>query len=306
MEQSVTTIRTLTHIPPKRSTTQPDSVRHHTDAGAADGEDDFRQSPRERELPMNRIPSAEIPLPGSNVDRFAHAQLARLTGGISPEALVMAFEDWFMHLSRNPAQQAELVQGLLQALMEFPGRLQQPPRPAGTLGLDPSLPDRRFTHPGWQAWPFNLWSQSFLLTEAWWRSATTGIRGVSPHHENVVSFTVRQLLDTLSPANFLGTNPELLEHTVQSGGANLLRGLRNLIADQSDRQPSSRSATSGFRVGREVAVTPGQVIYRNHLIELIQYTPNGAHVRPEPILIVPSWIMKYYILDLSPSNSLIR
>ena len=147
MEQSVTTIRTLTHIPPKRSTTQPDSVRHHTDAGAADGEDDFRQSPRERELPMNRIPSAEIPLPGSNVDRFAHAQLARLTGGISPEALVMAFEDWFMHLSRNPAQQAELVQGLLQALMEFPGRLQQPPRPAGTLGLDPSLPDRRFTHP---------------------------------------------------------------------------------------------------------------------------------------------------------------
>ena len=306
MEQSVTTIRTLTHIPPKRSTTQPDSVRHHTDAGAADGEDDFRQSPRERELPMNRIPSAEIPLPGSNVDRFAHAQLARLTGGISPEALVMAFEDWFMHLSRNPAQQAELVQGLLQALMDFRGRLQQPPRPAGTLGLDPSLPDRRFTHPGWQAWPFNLWSQSFLLTEAWWRSATTGIRGVSPHHENVVSFTVRQLLDTLSPANFLGTNPELLEHTVQSGGANLLRGLRNLIADQSDRQPSSRSATSGFRVGREVAVTPGQVIYRNHLIELIQYTPNGAHVRPEPILIVPSWIMKYYILDLSPSNSLIR
>ncbi|KAB2970236.1 alpha/beta fold hydrolase [Zoogloea sp.] len=256
---------------------------------------------------MSHVPTTGLPLPGSNLDRLAHAQLARLTGGISPAALTMAFEDWLMHLSRNPAEQAELVRALAEALLQFPGHLLEGPRPPGTLGHDPFVPDRRFTHPGWQAWPFNLWSQSFLLTEAWWRKATTGVRGVSPHHENVVSFTIRQLLDLMSPANFPWTNPEVLERTVQSSGANLVQGLHNLIDDVQHRPSrSSPPGTQVFRPGHEVAVTPGQVIFRNHLIELIQYAPTGPKVRPEPVLIIPSWIMKYYILDLSPGNSLIR
>ncbi|WP_206198535.1 PHA/PHB synthase family protein [Zoogloea dura] len=256
---------------------------------------------------MSHVPTTGLPLPGGNLDRLTHAQLAHLTGGISPAALAMAFEDWLMHLSRNPAEQAGLIRELVEALMRFPGRLQQAPRPPGTLGLDPSLPDRRFTHPGWQAWPFNIWSQSFLLTEAWWKKASTGVRGVSPHHENVVSFTIRQLLDLMSPANFLWTNPEVLERTAQTGGANLVQGLHNLMDDVQQRQSKSGPpGAQAFRPGHEVAVTPGQVIFRNHLIELIQYAPAGPQARPEPILIVPSWIMKYYILDLSPGNSLIR
>ncbi|NML24503.1 alpha/beta fold hydrolase [Zoogloea sp. G-4-1-14] len=262
---------------------------------------------QENGILMSHVPTTGLPLPGGNLDRLTHAQLAHLTGGISPAALAMAFEDWLMHLSRNPAEQAGLIRELVEALMRFPGRLQQAPRPPGTLGLDPSLPDRRFTHPGWQAWPFNIWSQSFLLTEAWWKKASTGVRGVSPHHENVVSFTIRQLLDLMSPANFLWTNPEVLERTAQTGGANLVQGLHNLMDDVQQRQSKSGPpGAQAFRPGHEVAVTPGQVIFRNHLIELIQYAPAGPQARPEPILIVPSWIMKYYILDLSPGNSLIR
>ncbi|WP_228111920.1 alpha/beta hydrolase [Zoogloea sp. 1C4] len=256
---------------------------------------------------MTHVPPAVLPRPGSNLDRFVHAQFSHLTGGISPVALAMAFDDWLMHLSHNPAEQAELAQAWLDAWARLPGLLLEAGRPAGRPGIEAGVQDHRFDHPGWQAWPFNVMSQSFLLTEAWWKAATTGVHGVSRHHENVVSFTVRQLLDVLSPANFPWANPEVLERTAQTGGANLVEGLRNLMADA--RHLQSESPPPGaehFRVGHEVAVTPGQVIFRNRLIELIQYAPAGPQVRPEPVLLVPSWIMKYYILDLSPANSLVR
>lgn len=256
---------------------------------------------------MTNVAVSVLPRPGSNLDRFAHARLAQLTGGISPAALGMAFDDWFKHLSHNPTEQAELARKLVEALGRMPGLVLQAGRAPGTPGIEPGLPDRRFIHPGWQVWPFNVMSQSYLLTEAWWRDATTGIHGVSPHHENVVSFTVRQLLDMASPANFPWANPEVLERTVQTGGANLVQGLRNLMEDaRRQREHSPPAGAEAFRVGRDVAATPGEVIFRNRLIELIQYAPAGTKVRPEPILIVPSWIMKYYILDLSPANSLIK
>jgi polyhydroxyalkanoate synthase len=256
---------------------------------------------------MTNVAVSVLPRPGSNLDRFAHARLAQLTGGISPAALGMAFDDWFKHLSHNPTEQAELARKLVEALGRMPGLVLQAGRAPGTPGIEPGLPDRRFIHPGWQTWPFNVMSQSYLLTEAWWRDATTGIHGVSPHHENVVSFTVRQLLDMASPANFPWANPEVLERTVQTGGANLVQGLRNLMEDaRRQREHSPPAGAEAFRVGRDVAATPGEVIFRNRLIELIQYAPAGTKVRPEPILIVPSWIMKYYILDLSPANSLIK
>jgi polyhydroxyalkanoate synthase len=115
------------------------------------------------------------------------------------------------------------------------------------------------------------------------------------------------LLDMVSPSNFLPTNPEVLQHTLRSGGANLLQGWQNFAQDW-ERTISGKKPLGAekFVVGRDVAVTPGKVVYRNRLIELIQYTPATEKVRPEPILIVPAWIMKYYILDLSPHNSLVN
>ena len=247
---------------------------------------------------MKKDPVPAPPHPGHTFDRWLHAQVSPLSRGISTASLRMAFDDWLTHLSHNPAQQMELVQkalhGFLQLLFDAAGT---PPRPI----------DRRFFHPSWHTWPFSLISASFLLTQEWWQDATTGVRGVSQHHEDVVSFTVRQLLDMVSPANFVWTNPEVLERTAASGGANLWQGLQNLVEDaQRHWAQAPPLGTEAYQVGKNVAVTPGSVIFRNRLIELIQYAPAGSRVRPEPILIVPSWIMKYYILDLSPGNSLIR
>ena len=149
--------------------------------------------------------------------------------------------------------------------------------------------------------------QAFLLNQQWSHNATTGLRGVSKQHENMVHFMSRQIIDMVSPSNFLLTNPEILRHTVSKGGMNLVSGFQNLIEDW-DRRINGKKpvGTEDFVVGRNVAVTPGKVIYRNRLLELIQYTPVTDKVRPEPVLIIPAWIMKYYILDLSPQNSLVK
>jgi polyhydroxyalkanoate synthase len=248
-----------------------------------------------------------LPLPGLNLDRWTHAQFAHLTGGISLASLRMAFEDWLTHLSHNPAEQMELMQKSALALRRLSAYALQAGRPSCQPCIEPMMQDRRFADPAWQTWPFNFISQAFLLNQQWWHDATTGVHGVSRHHQDVVGFTVRQLLDVVSPANFLWTNPEVLARTVSSGGANLWQGFRNFVEDAQRQQAKAPlPGTDAFQVGVNVAVTPGQVIFRNRLIELIQYQPSGAKVRPEPILIVPAWIMKYYILDLSPRNSLIK
>lgn len=171
----------------------------------------------------------------------------------------------------------------------------------------PAPRDRRFASAAWQAWPFAVMSQNFLWAEQWWRDATQGMPGISDHQRAQISFAAQQMVDLASPANFIWSNPEVLARTALTGGANLWQGARNWLDDEKRLQTQAPPPGAGeFEVGKSVAVTPGQVIYRNRLIELIQYEPTGGMVRPEPILIVPAWIMKYYILDLSPGNSLIK
>jgi polyhydroxyalkanoate synthase len=171
----------------------------------------------------------------------------------------------------------------------------------------PQHDDKRFSKPAWAAQPFNAMAQAFLLQEQWWDEATRGVRGVSAHHEDVTHFTARQWLDTMSPSNFVATNPEVLRHTMAEGGLNLVNGhanwMRDAIAVLAHGKPRGVEA---FRPGEGVALTPGQVVMRNRLVELIQYEPATPRVRRNPVLIVPSWIMKYYILDLTPDDSLVR
>jgi polyhydroxyalkanoate synthase len=167
--------------------------------------------------------------------------------------------------------------------------------------------DKRFAAPEWQQWPFNRIARTILHHESWWLNATTGVHGVSAHHELQAAFLVRQILDMWSPSNFLWTNPEVLQATLKSGGTNLLRGAQNQWQDTLRRLNGPGSNVSeGFEPGQNVAITPGKVVFRNHLIELIQYTPQTPTVFAEPVLIVPPWIMKFYILDLTPADSLVR
>jgi poly[(R)-3-hydroxyalkanoate] polymerase subunit PhaC len=239
-------------------------------------------------------------------DALLNAAVARATMGISPNAVALAYLDWASHLASSPGKQQELAQKawrkMLRMALYAAGAASE-----SQQCIEPLPQDRRFDHPSWQRWPFNLIYQSFLLAQQWCWNATTGVHGVTGHHEEVVTFVTRQWLDMFSPSNFLFTNPEVLEHTWHSAGMNLLRGAQNLWQDLL-RQMSNRppAGAEQFRVGENVATTPGKVIFRNRLIELIQYAPRTGTVRPEPILIVPSWIMKYYILDLSPGNSLVR
>jgi polyhydroxyalkanoate synthase len=173
--------------------------------------------------------------------------------------------------------------------------------------IEPLPQDKRFAGEEWRQPPYDVIYQAFLLQQQWWHNATTGVDGVTRQHENLVSFGSRQWLDAVSPANFVPTNPVLARRTLETAGQNLADGLLNAIEDWQryiGRMPPHGTET--FVVGRDLAATPGQVIYRNRLIELIQYEPATKNVRPEPILIVPAWIMKYYVLDLSPKNSLVR
>jgi len=192
--------------------------------------------------------------------------------------------------------------GLLQAALHFASPDQKP-----WSIIRPQLQDRRFAKPEWEDPPFNLLAQAFLLREQWWHKATTSVRGVAASNKAIVEFSVRQVLDMLAPSNFAATNPEVLEKTFRSGGENFIFGFQNWCSDLIRLLSAGKSSPEDrdFVVGETVATSPGKVVYRNALIELIQYTPTTAKVRPEPILIVPAWIMKYYILDLSPHNSLV-
>lgn len=245
--------------------------------------------------------------PGPLLDRWTHAQWSPFTRGVSNASLRMAFDDWLTHLLHNPAEQLALAQKAWNAGQQWLGYAMQAHQTGCTPCIEPMVQDTRFAHARWHDWPFNAMGQLFLLTQQWWHDATTDVRGVSPHHEAVVDFTVRQVLDMVSPANFVTTNPEVLERTVQTLGGNLQQGFQNWLEDlQRLRANAPPKGTEAWQVGVNVAITPGKVIYRNRLIELIQYAPTTDKVWAEPVLIVPSWIMKYYILDLSPDNSLIR
>lgn len=238
-------------------------------------------------------------------DRSVAGDIGRLTFGLSPIALTLALADWGLHLASAPGKRLALADEYGRSIANMVQDL--------AVGLrapeaeDPSRRDPRFSGEAWRRFPFQIWSNAFCAVEDWWASATRGVPGVSPHHEAVVTFAARQWLDMMSLSNSPFTNPMVAEQTLRERGLNLVRGAQIWLEDvkrlAAQLPPLGADA---FKAGETVAATPGQVVFRNHLIELIQYAPAGDTVLPEPILIVPAWIMKYYILDLSPHNSLIK
>lgn len=243
------------------------------------------------------------------IDRSSHAALARFTAGLSPMTLMGAYADWAAHLASLPGKRSQLAEKALRKWVRFATYAARSAvaQDGNEPCIEPLPQDKRFSADAWRAPPYDLFYQSFLLIQQWWHNATTDVRGVTQADEKIVAFGTRQWLDVFAPSNFVFTNPEVLERTRSEAGMNLLRGAWNFIED-AERAWAGRKRVGieAFRAGRDVAVTPGKVVFRNRLIELIQYAPATKEVRPEPVLIVPAWIMKYYILDLSPYNSLVK
>ncbi|ATJ83524.1 PHA/PHB synthase family protein [Halomonas beimenensis] len=254
----------------------------------------------------------ERPEPGARaaetLDRAFNASLARWTAGISPAGLASLYGEWLMHLALAPGKQLELGEKAARKTARMARYVQRlATDPACEPCIEPMVQDRRFRSAAWQQWPYNLMYQSFLLTQQWWHNATTEVPGLPAPREQAINFVVRQWLDRWSPSNLPWTNPEVAAVTLATGGQNLVQGWHNLVEDW-ERAMSGKPpvGAEGFRVGRELATTPGKVVYRNHLMELIQYAPATRRVQAEPVLIVPAWIMKYYVLDLQPGASLVE
>ena len=182
--------------------------------------------------------------------------------------------------------------------------------PTSASDQRPATTDRRFQHPAWtENILFDYIKQSYLISAEAILSAVSRVNDLNPKTAHKVDFYTRQFVDAMSPSNFLATNPEVLQTTIETGGENLFRGLTNLL-DDLERGRGQLAVTmtdlKAFRLGENVAATPGKVIFQNELMQLIQYAPSTPEVKRRPLLIVPPWINKFYVLDLRPKNSFIR
>lgn len=242
----------------------------------------------------------------AGIDREFRAALAKLTGGIAPQDYGAAWAEWCISLVKSPAKQAALGKQALNNALDLwlftTQAMQGKPPP-----VEGGSKDRRFADEAWQAFPFNLYARAYQHGSTLLQESVRGVEGVSERNTRLMSFAMQQLSDVLSPTNNPVTNPEVIRQTVDEKGANLARGWKHFLDDLGRTLKGGEvPGTENFRVGEHIAVTAGKVVLRNGLMELIQYSPSTVTVHAEPVLIVPAWIMKYYILDLSARNSMVK
>lgn len=232
----------------------------------------------------------QIPDPGVVADAFAKLSQALLA---DPARLVRAqIQLW--------QQMGELWQ---HELRKAAGQTEAPL-------VTPDQSDKRFKDEAWsEQLVFDYVKQSYLLASRWIQGVVGDVDGLDPQTKNKVEFYTRQFVDALAPSNFALTNPIVLKHAAETNGASLLKGLQHLLNDLergSGELKISMTREEAFKVGENIAVSPGKVVFQNELMQLIQYAPTTAQVRKRPLLIVPPWINKFYILDLKPKNSFIK
>jgi polyhydroxyalkanoate synthase len=222
-----------------------------------------------------------------------------------------AFLEMTARMMSNPAKLVEAQVNLWRDYMHLWQTAAQ--RLAGHGGeplIEPRPEDRRFADAAWQENQlFDFIKQSYLLSARWMQSTVNDVDGLDPKTAQKIDFYTRQFVDAMAPSNFVLTNPEVLRKTLESGGENLVKGLENLLGDLErgkGRLQIKMTDPEAFEVGRNIAVTPGKVVFQNDLIQLLQYEPTTPQVAKRPLLIVPPWINKYYILDLREKNSFIR
>ena len=238
----------------------------------------------------------EVPqsLQGPSQDLYLKATGAYLTEMVQNPAKI--WEQQIGFWGKTVKHYIEASQGLAQ------GKLVAPP------DLGPK--DRRFSNPLWDTHPyFNFIKQQYLMNAEAVQSAVAGLEGIEGREKKRLQYFSRQIVDMLSPTNFLGTNPDALERAVATEGQSLIDGMENLIADLERNDGDlvvTLSDQAAFHVGENLATTPGDVVFRNQLFELIQYRPSTETVHDIPLIIFPPWINKFYVLDLKPQNSLIK
>ena len=176
--------------------------------------------------------------------------------------------------------------------------------------VEAAAKDRRFKDKSWQESPvFDYLKQGYLINAQWMQEAVGTIKGLDTHAARKLNFFTRQFIDALSPSNFLLTNPEVMRTTFDSNGENLVRGLENLLSDvekSSGQLRISMTDEKAFALGKNIAATKGSVVYQNDLMQLIQYAPATKKVHQVPLLLIPAWINKFYVLDLTAENSLVK
>ncbi|HXZ68940.1 MAG TPA: hypothetical protein VEH07_10155, partial [Alphaproteobacteria bacterium] len=239
------------------------------------------------------------------VSNFMRTQ--REAGPVDPLNVGSAFLDFTRQMLANPSllieAQAQLWKGYLDLWHNTTKRL---------LGYDvdplvkPNPADRRFKHADWhEIAVFDYIKQSYLLTANWLQDTASKVEGLDDKTRQKIQFYTRQFADAIAPTNFLATNPEVLRETFSSNGENLVKGLENLLADldRGGGQLHIRQADMDFfKVGENIATAPGKVVFRNDLLELLQFDPTTTEVYRRPLVIFPPWINKFYILDLQPKN----
>ncbi len=228
-----------------------------------------------------------------------------------PLRLTQTFMDFTAKMLADPDKlvqaQVELWQQYIQLWQNTAQRLMgQTVAPM----VEPAKGDKRFNDPAWKdEVVFDYLKQSYLLTARWLQHTVKDVDGVDRKTAQKVDFYTRQFIDAMSPSNFAMTNPQVVKATVESKGENLLKGLQNLLTDLErgkGKLAIRQTDMTAFKVGGNVATSPGKVVYQNELMQLIQYAPLTDEVHAMPLLIVPPWINKFYILDLKPQNSFIK
>ena len=243
---------------------------------------------------MTQRKQADAALAGPSNDVYMKAAAAYLTEMMQNPAKMLEHQIsyWGKSLKHYVEAQQVLAKGEFKA----------PP--------DPTPKDRRFQNPLWDTHPFfNYLKQQYLLNSEAISTAVDDIENIDPADKRRIEYFTRQIVDMFSPTNFLGTNPDALERAVATDGESLVQGLENLVRDieaNSGELVVTLADKQAFQVGGNIATTPGSVVYRNRLLELIQYAPTTETVHKTPLLIFPPWINKFYIMDMKPANSLIK
>jgi len=225
--------------------------------------------------------------------------------------IAKAFHELTAKMMANPYKLAEAQMTLWWEYMNLwqNSTLKLLGAPAGPIA-EPAKGDKRFKHEDWEEHAlFDYIKQSYLIAARWLQKAVAEVEGLTPDSQKKVAFFTRQFIDALAPSNFALTNPEVFRETIATGGQNLVRGLHNLLDDierGNGQLKISMTDPKAFELGVNIGTTPGKVVFQNDLMQLIQYDPTTPKVARRPVLIIPPWINKFYILDLRENNSFVK